>query len=185
MEKALVVIKPDGMEKAVVGKVISEFEKGGLKVVGIKMLNADRKLVGRHYIADEKWLLSVGKSAKAADAKRGIINNETEREIGMRIRSYLINELTRLPVIAIVLEGRDANKTARKIAGATEPKSADPNTIRGMLSADTYKLADSEKRSIRNIVHVSDSPKSASREISVWFKPSELYKYKTISRQSR
>ena len=60
-----------------------------------------------------------------------------------------------------------------------------PNTIRGMLSTDTYKLADSEKRSIRNIVHVSDSPKSASREISVWFKPSELYKYKTVSRQSR
>ena len=86
MEKALVVIKPDGMEKAVVGKVISEFEKGGLKVVGIKMLNADRKLVGRHYIADEKWLLSVGKSAKAADAKRGIINNETEREIGPEYR---------------------------------------------------------------------------------------------------
>ena len=180
MEKALVVIKPDGMEKTVVGKVISKFEEGGLRVVGIKMVKANKNLVGRHYIADEKWLFSVGSSAKAADAKRGVTNNDTERQIGMRIRSYLMDELTRLPVIAIVLEGGDANKTARKIAGATEPKSADPNTIRGMLSADTYKQADREKRSIRNIVHVSDSPKSARREISVWFKPSELYTYRTM-----
>lgn len=185
MEKALVVIKPDGMEKRVVGKAISKFEEGGLKIVGIKMAKANKDLVGRHYIADKKWLLAVGKSAKAADAKRGIVNKDTEMQIGMRIRSYLMNELTRLPVIAIVLEGQDANKTARKIAGATEPKSAEPNTIRGMLSSDTYRLADMEKRPIRNIVHVSDSPKSAKREISVWFKPSELYAYKTNKTSGR
>lgn len=180
MERALVVIKPDGIEKALVGRVISKFEDVGLKVVGIKMTRATSALVGKHYIADENWLMSVGRNAKAADAKRGIVTKETERQIGMRIRSYLMKELTRSPVVAIVLEGRDANKVARKMAGSTEPKSADPSTIRGMYSTDTYRQADKERRAIRNIVHVSDSPKSARREIRVWFRPSELYNYKTV-----
>ena len=180
MERALVVIKPDGIEKELVGKVIAKFEESGLKVVGLKMISASSFLVGNHYAENEEWLLSVGKNAKAADAKRGIVTKETEREIGMRIRSYLMKELTRLPVVAIALEGPDANKNARKIAGSTEPKSADPSTIRGMYSTDTYILADKEKRSIRNIVHVSDSPESAAREIKVWFKDSELYDYKTL-----
>lgn len=181
MERALVVIKPDGMEKKIIGKVITKFEDNGLKVVGVKMAKANSALVGRHYIADEKWLSNVGKNAKAADAKRGIVTKETERQIGMRIRSYLMKELTRSPVVAIVLEGKDANKNARQIAGSTEPKSAGPSTIRGTFSTDTYKLADKEKRAIRNIVHVSDSPKSANREIKVWFKDSELFNYRADS----
>lgn len=180
MERALVVIKPDGIEKSLVGKVISEFEDSGLKVVGVKMVKASSALVGRHYAEDEGWLMAVGRNAKAADLKRGIVTKETERQIGMRIRSYLMRELTRLPVVAVVLEGRNANKVARKIAGSTEPASADPKTVRGMYSKDTYKLADKEKRAIRNIVHVSDSPKSANREIKVWFKGSEMYSYRTL-----
>jgi nucleoside-diphosphate kinase len=180
MERALVVIKPDGIEKSVIGKVIGTFESHGLKVVAVKMAKATSALVGRHYAEDENWLMSVGRNAKAADAKRGIVTKETERQIGMRIRSYLMRELVRSPVVAIVLEGKDANKRARKIAGSTEPRSADPSTIRGMYSTDSYKLADREKRAIRNIVHVSDSPKSANREIKVWFKNSEIFNYRTL-----
>ena len=180
MERALVVIKPDGIENQHIGNVIAAFEKSGLKVVGIKMTRASSSLVGRHYAPDRKWLMSVGTNAKAADARRGIVTKETEMQIGMRIRSYLMRELTRLPVVAIALEGEDANRRARKLAGSTEPKSADPSTIRGMYSKDTYKLADREKRAIRNIVHVSDSPKSANREIKVWFKNSELFNYRTL-----
>lgn len=178
MERALVIVKPDGIEKALIGKVIAKFEESGMKVVGLKMVMAKESLVGKHYAEDETWLMNVGKNAKAADAKRGIVTKETEREIGMRIRSYLMNELIRTPVVAIVLEGDSANQRARKLAGSTEPKSADPSTIRGMYSTDTYQLADKEKRAIRNIVHVSDSPESAEREIAVWFKKSELYNYK-------
>ena len=175
MERALVIIKPDGMEKGIVGKVIACFEGVGLRVSGIKMARATKAFVGRHYIADRKWLMSVGKTAKAANAKRGIVTKETEMQIGMRIRSYLMNELTRRPVVAIVFEGENANSVARKMAGATEPRSADKNTVRGMYSTDTYQLADKEKRAIRNIVHVSDSPKSANREIKVWFRSSEIF----------
>lgn len=180
MERALVIIKPDGVGKAIIGRVISRFEDEGLKVVGMKMVRATQALVGKHYAVDEEWLMTVGKNAKAADSKRGKVTSESERAIGMRIRSYLMKELIRLPVVAIVLEGNSANKVARKIAGSTEPKSAHPNTIRGMYSDDTYGKADREKRSIRNIVHVSDSPKSANREIKVWFGNSELYNYKLI-----
>ncbi len=182
MERALVVIKPDGVEKELIGRVIARFEDEGLKVIGVKMVKATSALVGRHYAVDEGWLMAVGRSAKIADAKRGRVTDESEREIGMRIRSYLMKELARLPVVAIALEGRNANKIARKAAGATEPKSAEKGTIRAMYSTDSYKKADSEKRSIRNIVHVSDSERSASREIKVWFRDNELYSYRTVGK---
>lgn len=180
MERALVIVKPDGMEKALIGKVISKFEESGLKVVAIKMIKANESIVGRHYIADENWLETVGHNAMKSYEKRGIKVSKTERQIGMRIRSLLMKELSRMPIVAMVLEGNDANRIARKIAGSTEPKSADPSTIRGMYSNDSYEKADKEGRPLRNIVHVSDSPKSANREIKVWFRNSEIYKYRTM-----
>lgn len=175
MERALVIIKPDGMEKSIVGKVITKMEECGLRVVGVKMTKASEGVVGKHYAPNEEWLLTVGKNSRAGYEKAGKKVKETDMEIGMRIRSLLMKELTRMPIIAIVFEGNSANKIARKMAGATEPKSADPSTIRGAYANDSYESADKESRPIRNIVHVSDSPESAEREIKVWFSNSELF----------
>lgn len=177
MERALVIVKPDGIEKALVGRIIAKFQECGLRVVGIKMTRATEAMVGKHYAPDEAWLTAVGKNTKASYERRGVKVKETELQLGMKIRSLLMKELARSPIVAIVLEGESANKIARKIAGATEPKSADPSTIRGMYSTDSYEAADRENRPIRNIVHVSDSPESAEREMKVWFAPSEIYKY--------
>lgn len=178
MERALVVVKPDGMEKAIIGKIITKMEDCGLRVVGVKMVKANEAIVGKHYAPNEEWLLTVGKNSRAGYEKAGKKVKETDMEIGMRIRSMLMKELTRVPIVAIVFEGNAANKIARKLAGATEPKSADPSTLRGMYANDSYELADKEARPIRNIVHVSDSPESADREIKVWFSDSELFKTK-------
>ncbi|MCL4375795.1 nucleoside-diphosphate kinase [Candidatus Marsarchaeota archaeon] len=178
MERALVLIKPDGIERALIGNVISKFEISGLKVVGIKMLNATKEMAGKHYAEDEEWLTSVGKKMKASYKEKGEEITEPDRAIGMRVREMLMNELIRVPIIAMVLEGNAANDVARKIAGSTEPRKADPSTIRGMYSSDTYGLADKQKRPVRNIVHVSESKEAAEKEIKVWFKESEIYKYK-------
>ncbi len=177
MERALVLIKPDGVERALIGRVIAQFEDSGLKVAALKMLKPDDKLVSKHYTDDESWLVSVGKKTKQSYIEKGIKVTESEREIGIRVRSYLVKELTRSPIVAMVLEGNAAAEVARKIAGSTEPKRADPYTIRGRYSNDSYSLADKKQRSVRNIVHVSEDSETAEKEIKIWFTDKEIYEY--------
>jgi len=99
-------------------------------------------------------------------------------ELGEKIQTYLVKFLTESPVVAMVVEGENAIEEVRKMLGATEPKSAEPGTIRGDLAPEeSYQLADSEKRAIKNLVHASDSVENANREISHWFSESELFDY--------
>lgn len=178
MERVLVLIKPDGVERALIGRVTAIFEEAGLKVVGLKMLKAQKSIIERHYTDDEEWLLSVGKKSKQSYFEKGIKVQKTEREIGMEIRQRLIKEISKSPIVAMVLEGNAAAEASRKMAGGTEPKKADPSTIRGKFSTDSYGLADAEKRPIRNIVHVSENAEIAENEIKIWFKEDELFDYK-------
>ncbi len=178
MEKVLVVMKPDGIERGLTGAVLARFETAGLKLVAIKMLKAKKELVEKHYTNDEEWLLSVGKKAREAALAKGEKVAETDKEIGTRVRNALIRELTRVPVVAFVLEGNAACDVARKIGGSTEPRKADPGSIRGMYSNDSYSLADIKKRSVRNICHISENAEIAEKEIKVWFSDSEMVSYK-------
>ncbi len=178
MDRALVLIKPDGIERALIGKVIGKFEDAGLKVTAIKMVKAKKETVEKHYTDDEEWLISVGKKAKQSALDKGEKVTESEREIGLRVRSLLVKELTRTPIVAFVLEGNAAADVARKIGGGTEPRKADPSSIRGMYSSDSYALADVKKRSVRNIVHISENAQIAESEIKVWFSDSEICHYK-------
>ncbi|MCW1292630.1 MAG: nucleoside-diphosphate kinase [Candidatus Rehaiarchaeum fermentans] len=177
IERTLVLIKPDGIKRGLVGKITSAFEDCGLKIVGMKLVSPSPEKVQEHYNADENWLRSVGeKSIKSAKERNEAIN-EDPIEIGKRIRSYLINYLANNPVIAMVLEGNNAIEIVRKIIGSTQPSKADPSTIRGKYSSDSYDLADSNKRAVRNLVHASEDKASAEREIKVWFNESELIQY--------
>jgi nucleoside-diphosphate kinase len=126
----------------------------------------------------------VGRKAKEAAAKKGQQMKETDREIGQRIRSLLLKELTRGVVVAMVLEGNSAAEVARKMAGSTEPSRAEPATIRGTYSCDSYALADVKKRPVRNILHVSENSEIAEKEIKTWFKESEIFKYKRVDEES-
>jgi nucleoside-diphosphate kinase len=177
-EKTFVLIKPDGVYRALIGAVIAKFESAGLKVVALKMVTPDQELAGKHYMADETWMKSVGVKTKAAYKEKGINVNETELEIGKRIRNQLLSYLTEGPVVAMVIEGNDAIYVTRKIVGGTEPRKADPSSIRGMYSSDSYEAADKSKRAVKNILHASEDPATAEREISVWFKKSEITSYK-------
>ncbi|MCL5675381.1 MAG: nucleoside-diphosphate kinase [Candidatus Marsarchaeota archaeon] len=177
MERCLVLIKPDGVERALVGKIIGRFEDAGLHVVGLKLMKAEKEKVERHYTDDEGWLVSVGKKAKQAAIDKGEEVTETEKEIGIRVRNALIHELTRMPIVGFVLEGNAAVDVARKICGATEPRKADPGSIRGMYASDSYSLADIKKRSVRNLIHVSESPEIAEKEIGIWFSRNEICPY--------
>ena len=183
IEKTLVVIKPDGVQRGLVGEILSRFERSGLKIVATKMVYPDEKLAGNHYVADEDWLRIVGEKQKASYAKQGVELNETERELGLKVRDHLIKYLKMSPVMAFVLQGHNAVKHVRKLVGATSPGDSLPGTIRGDYAFDTYQLADSSKRPIQNLIHASGEVDEAEREIALWFKPEEIHEWKRIDEE--
>ncbi|MGC8586094.1 MAG: nucleoside-diphosphate kinase [Candidatus Micrarchaeia archaeon] len=176
IKRVLVLVKPDGVYRALIGKVISMLEDAGLKVIAIKMARPDRDMAAKHYIADEEWLTSIGRKAKDSYLEKGIKMEESELEIGKRIHAQLLDYLTSGPVVAMVFEGNEAPFIARKLLGPTEPRKADPSTFRGRYASDSYDLADSQKRALKNLVHISDE-NVAEREIHVWFKEEEISSY--------
>ena len=178
MERTLVLIKPDGVERALMGKVMEKFERTGLKVVALKMLSPTKELAGAHYAEDKAWMESVGnKSLKSYEAK-GIKPKESALQIGMRVRNMLLEYLVGHATVAMVIEGNEAVSIVAKLTGATAPFKADPSSIRGAYASDSYDFADAQKRAVKNIIHASDSVTSAEREIKVWFKDGEILKYK-------
>ena len=179
-ETTLVLIKPDGVQRGLIGEILARFEKCGLKVVGMKMVYPNEKLAGDHYIADENWLNTVGEKAKGSYKKRGIVVNKENREIGLEIRDQLIKYLAMSPVVAFAFEGHNAVKHVRKIVGATSPGDAAPGTIRGDYSFDSYALADNKKRPIQNLIHASGEVDEAKRELKLWFSDNEIHLWERV-----
>ncbi len=173
MERTLVLVKPDGVQKHVIGAVIDRFERAGLKIIALKMLLAKKEQVERHYVLEKAWYENSWNNTKKAMDAKGVKMTETPLELGTRIRNSLISGLMEGPIVAMVVEGDDAIARVRKIVGATSPDRAEEGTIRKMYSDDNYEKADKAGRAIRNIVHASDG-QTAGREISVWFSNSEL-----------
>jgi nucleoside-diphosphate kinase len=156
IERTLVVIKPDGVQRALIGEVIRRFEKIGLKVVGIKMAKISEIFAKKHYTKD------------------------ISKRRGELVRINLIKFITEGPVVAFVLEGVHAIETARKLVGDTEPKSAKPGTIRGDFSHISYAYADKKKMAVRNVIHSSANIKEANHEIRLWFKINEILSYRSV-----
>ena len=180
IEKTLVLLKPDAVQRALVGEIISRFERTGFKVVGLKMCYASKDIAGRHYADDEAWLVSVGEKAKKAAESKGQKVTGSPKELGQRVRQMLIEFITMSPTVAIVLEGHDVINKVRVIVGDTAPSKAAPGTIRGDFSFDSYGLADVSGRPIQNLIHASDAPESAKREIDIWFRKDEIHPYQRV-----
>jgi len=130
IEQTLAVIKPDGVQRGLVGDIIQRFERAGLKIIGMKMLWVNDDLVARHYTDDEKYLMSVGQKAIDAARARGAEPTETALAIGQRVRASNVRYMTTGPVLAMVLQGNTAVQSVRNIIGGTNPLTADIGTIR-------------------------------------------------------
>ncbi len=164
MEQTLILIKPDGVLRNLIGEIIRRYEQSGLVVKSLKMLTAEQDLIAKHYPEDEEYMISIGKkSAAAGDAVASPL--EQGRMIVHALRSYI----TSGPIVAMVLEGEDVVAKARKITGYTDPASADKGTIRGDLGEDSILEANREKRPVKNLIHASGTVDEAQREISLWF----------------
>jgi nucleoside-diphosphate kinase len=166
-----------------VGEIISRFEKAGLKLVATKMVWPNHELAHKHYPTERReFIEGMGNKTLSSYKEEGHdpksnFGTDDPYEVGLQLHKWLVDFLVSGPVIAIVLEGKDAIKTVRGIAGHTIPVKADTGTIRGDYSDDSAVKANAEKRSIKNLVHASGDKKEAEFEISLWFDQQELHTY--------
>jgi nucleoside-diphosphate kinase len=158
MEKTLIILKPDTVQRGLVGEIITRFEKVGLKLIGIKMLYPSRDHYFKHYE-------EIGKMVSRR---------------GQEIFEMTLDTMMAGPVVAIALEGIEAVALVRKMVGDTEPKSSLPGTIRGDYSHMSYAHANIHKIGIPNVIHASGNLQEAKSEIAHWFKKDELFKYQTV-----
>lgn len=185
-EKTLVVIKPDAMQRGIMGEIISRYEKVGLKVIGAKMLKVPKELANKHYPKDrDDFITGMGQKTLNSYKDQGLdpvkeLGTEDPKEIGLKIQGWLVEFISESPVMALVLEGPHAIEVVRKITGFTLPAKADPGTIRGDFSFDSSAYANTAKRPIRNLIHASGDAEEAEFEINLWFSPDELYEYDAI-----
>jgi len=179
IQQTLILIKPDGVKRGLIGKIITRIEETGLKVCALKMVWPDEKMAEKHYPLDEEWAQGVYDKAKgSADKNKKKFEFSSHKEYGKFIQDSLKNFIRESPVVAMVIKGPHAIELIRKIIGPTEPRTAPPGTIRGDLaSIESYEKCNKEKRAVRNLMHASDAEKTAEKEISLWFKPSEIHEY--------
>ncbi len=158
MERTLIVLKPDAVQRGIIGEILTRFERVGLKIVGTKMVKPDYDHYYYHYENIGQMVSRRGK--EAFDVTLDFMN------LG--------------PVIAVVLEGVDAVSLVRKMVGTTAPKEAVPGTIRGDYAHMGFEYANGEGIGIPNLIHASGDPKEAKEEIDHWFSESELFDYQTV-----
>ncbi len=181
-EKTLVVIKPDGVQRTLIGEIIKRYERSGLKMVGLKMKTVDEDFIRKHYTVDPDWFLKTGKKTIESYKKKGKTPpSEDPLKVTEIVFKNLVKYLTAGPVVAMVWQGIHAVGIVRKITGITEPLTSDMGTIRGDLTIDSYEVADLDNRAVRNLLHASGSIEEAQKEIALWFKPEELIDYRLIN----
>ncbi len=152
IERTLVLVKPDGVERQIAGEIITRIEHAGLKIVGLKMVWMTKDFAKKHYKA----------------------------HITKAFYKSLEDFITSGPVFAICVEGISAIELVRKLVGATEPKSANAGTIRGDYSHHSYAYSDKKGIAIKNLIHASGDKNDADYEVPLWFNDSELFDYRTV-----
>lgn len=180
-EKTFVVIKPDSIQRTLIGEIIQRFERSGLKLLALKFLLPTADKVKKHYTIDPDWIRKVGqKSIDGYIAKSLKPPSENPLELGQKVLKRMIKYMTSGPVIVMVWQGAHAVGIVRKIVGGTEPLTSDVGTIRGDFVLDSYQIAEIDDRAVRNLVHASGSINEAAKEIEIWFKPEEILNYHLI-----
>ena len=182
-QQTLVLVKPDGVMRGLVGEVLSRIERRGLKVVALKMVSVERPHLEKHFPSSDEWVGRLGDKGLKTFAEYNLdvmeyMGTEDRAEIGKMVKETLFDYMTSGPIVAIVIEGLHAIDMVRKVAGHTLPVFAEMGTIRGDYSVDSPAIANIEKRAIHNIMHASETPEEAENEIALWFKPEEIHSYK-------
>lgn len=179
-QQALLIVKSDGVQRGLMGKIVKRFEQVGLTIVGFKFELPDKKRIIAHYPETDAWFGKVGERTLTNYAKKGLdtkkmLGTDNPIEIGKMVKGWLIDYLQESPALFIVVEGFEVIEIVRKLSGNTIPLLAAPGTIRGDFSHDSIDLANQSARPLRNIIHASDTEEDGIKEIALWFKKEELF----------
>ncbi|MEK7617413.1 MAG: nucleoside-diphosphate kinase [Patescibacteria group bacterium] len=164
LQRTLILVKPDAMERNLSEEIIRRYKKAGLKVVKKKKMVAPLKIIEKHYPMDPDYLRSIGEKTIAAGQKV-----KSPEDQGRKVVTWLRGFITSGPIIALLLEGEDAVNVAREVTGFTDPATAEKGTIRGDLGTDNILDANREERPVYNLIHASGSKEEAEKEIRLWF----------------
>jgi len=146
-------MKPDAIQRGLVGEVLMRLERAGLKIVACRLRKVDRAFAAKHYF-------------------------DVEERRGKAVLDMLLDFMTSGPVLSLVVEGVDAVENVRRLVGATEPKSAAPGTIRGDFAHASYGHSDATGRAIQNLIHASGSVSDSEYEIGLWFSEADFVPHK-------
>jgi nucleoside-diphosphate kinase len=182
-EKTLVLVKPDGVKRGLIGEVVKRIERRGLKVVAMKMVQIGHDHAAKHLPASDEWMERLGQKTLKTFAEYNIDPMAAQgtadpKKIGQMVKEALIEYLQSGPVVAMVVQGIHAIDMVRKLAGHTLPVFAEMGTIRGDFSVDSPSVANVERRAIHNIMHASENQEEAANEIGLWFDKKEIHTYK-------
>lgn len=178
-ERSLILIKPDGVQRSLVGEIIKRFEQRGLKISALKMLHPTKEQCESHYNKDDDWFQRKGEGIVADLKKDGLPIEKEAIEYGRDIIRTIVRYMTGGPVVAIIAEGHAAPQVVTQLVGGTEPLNADIGTIRGDFTIDSYYIATIDNRAVRNLIHCSEDNDEADREIKIWFDEHEVMNYTT------
>ncbi len=182
-QKTFVILKPDAVQRGLIGETIKRIERTGLKMVALKMIMATEEQCWKHYNKNEEWFLKKGQVVVENRQKAGLPIEKEAIEYGRDIIGALVKFMTCGPIVPMIFEGNQAVAIVKKIVGGTEPTTSDVGTIRGDFTLDSYELSNLDERAVRNLIHCSDVPEEALREISLWFKEEEMVSYRLIAEQ--
>jgi len=180
-ERTLVMVKPDGVQRSLIGEIIGRFEKAGLKLVAMKMTVPTSELIEKHYLVNPEWRRITGEKTIESYKKKG---KKPPTDDPYKMTEMILKGLKKYmssgPIVAMVWQGVHSIGIVRKLVGGTEPLTSDVGTIRGDYTIDSYELSDIDGRSVRNLVHASGNVDEAGKEIDLWFKKDELVNYKLV-----
>lgn len=189
MERTVVLVKPDGVKRGLIGEIITRFERVGLKIVAMKMVWVDEDFAAKHYpISRAEWVKGIGEKTLKTYEEYGKdpgeeIGTKDPVTIGKMVAKWTLGFLSSGPVLAMVLEGVHAITNVRKIVGNTIPTFALPGTIRGDYSIDSPAVANETKRAVHNLIHASGNAEEAKFEEELWFHKNEIHEYKRVDEE--
>lgn len=154
METTLCLIKPDGVRRALIGKILTAFEQRGLAIIAMRMLLASKEQALAHYSYED-----------------------IAARHGQSVYKTLIHFITSGPIVALAIEGDSAIENVRKLCGETQPLAAVPGTIRGDYAHHSFTFCSQKNKAVHNLIHASSSAQDAIRELAIWFKPEDFCPY--------
>jgi nucleoside-diphosphate kinase len=174
-ERTLLIIKPDGVKRALIGTIIETFEQSGLKLMGAKMVRPDAQVIKNHYPGTPDWITEMGNKTLASFKQAGtdvqkVMGTADPLKLGTFVYERLIKYWQEGPIVVMVFEGPNAVPVARKLRGHTIPSLAEPGTLHARFSFDSSTLSSSLDRVVKTFIHASGSVEEAEREIEYWFK---------------